>query len=103
MRKNPHHLNPQLAKRRDIIMREGLALEQDLFEKLREIDEVFETCRTENTLFTQLSATRTRIDELEANRIPGVGQNPPGEIFGRNLLRDEKGYLSIPNRPCPHG
>lgn len=86
------------AKRRDIIMREGLALEQDLFEKLREIDEVFETTgqELENTLFTQLSATRTRIDELEANRIPGVGQNPPGEIFGRNLLRDEKGYLSIP-------
>ena len=87
------------SKRRDIIMREGLELEKDLFEKLRAIDEAFETTgqELENTLFTQLAATTTRIEELETNRIPGVGENPPGEIFGRNLLRDEKGYLSIPS------
>ena len=87
------------SKRRDIIMREGLELEKDLFEKLRAIDEAFETTgqELEATLFTQLAATTSRIEELEANRIPGVGENPPGEIFGRNLLRDDKGYLSIPS------
>ncbi len=86
------------SKRKDIIMREGLTLEQSLFEKLRALDEIFDTAgkALENTLFTQLKEVEDNIQTLEADRIPGVGTTPPGAIFGRNLLRDEKGYLSIP-------
>ena len=86
------------SKRKDLIMREGLVLEQALFEKLREIDTSFEEAgqALEATLFTQLKTVEGTIATLEANRIPGVGETPPGEIFGRNLLRDADGYLSIP-------
>jgi hypothetical protein len=88
----------RLAKRGDIIIREGLQLEQELFTKLREIDETFKTAGQdlETTLFTQLKLTKDRLQELEENRIPGVNETPPGQIFGHNLTRNHEGYFALP-------
>ncbi|MCE2517189.1 MAG: hypothetical protein J4F41_04990 [Alphaproteobacteria bacterium] len=86
------------SKRSDIVIREGLKLEQELFGMLREIDDSFETAgqELEATLFTQLKTTEDRIQELEDNRIPGVSTSPPGQVFGRNLTRDSQGYFGLP-------
>ena len=85
-------------KRADIIIREGLRLEQDLFSKLRTLDETFATAgqTLETTLFTQLKAVEDQIKTYEDNRIPGVGTIPPDRIFGRDLTRDRNGYFAIP-------
>ena len=85
-------------KRADIIIREGLRLEQDLFGKLRTLDETFATAgqTLETTLFTQLKAVEDQIKTYEDNRIPGVGTIPPERIFGRDLTRDRNGYFAIP-------
>lgn len=86
------------AKRSDIIIREGLKLEQELFATLRDIDATFEEAgqALEETLFTQLKTTEDTIKELRDNRIPGVGEAPPNQVFGRNLTRDSKGYFALP-------
>ena len=85
-------------KRADIIIREGLRLEQDLFGKLRTLDENFATAgqTLETTLFTQLNAVEDQIKIYEDNKIPGVGTIPPDRVFGRDLTRDRDGYFAIP-------
>ena len=85
-------------KRSDIIIREGLRLEQDLFGKLRTLDETFATAgqTLETTLFTQLNAVEAQIKTYEDNKIPGVGTIPPDRVFGRDLTRDREGYFAIP-------
>ena len=85
-------------KRADIIIREGLRLEQDLFTKLRTLDESFATAgqTLETTLFTQLKAVEDQIKTYEDNKIPGVGTIPPDRVFGRDLTRDRDGYFAIP-------
>ena len=85
-------------KRADIIIREGLRLEQDLFTKLRILDESFATAgqTLETTLFTQLKAVEDQIKTYEDNKIPGVGTIPPDRVFGRDLTRDRDGYFAIP-------
>ena len=85
-------------KRSDIIIREGLRLEQDLFGKLRTLDESFATAgqTLETTLFTQLNAVEDQIKTYEDNKIPGVGTIPPDRVFGRDLTRDRDGYFAIP-------
>lgn len=91
-------INIRASKRADIIIREGLKLEQELFTKLREIDDTFNTAgqALETTLFTQLKTIEDAIKELEDNRIPGVGETPPGEVFGLDLTRDNNGYFALP-------
>ena len=85
-------------RRKDIIIREGLRLEQDLFTKLRETDETFATAgqNLEATLFAQLKTVEDQIKTYEDNRIPGVGESPPERVFGRDLTRDRDGYFAIP-------
>ena len=85
-------------KRSDIIIREGLRLEQDLFGKLRALDETFATAgqALETTLFTQLNTIEDQIKTYEDNKIPGIGTIPPDRVFGRDLTRDRDGYFAIP-------
>lgn len=85
-------------KRARIIIREGLTLEQELFASLRDLEDEFSTAGQvfETTLFTELQTVETEIETLELNQIPGVATDPPGTIFGRNLTRDNEGYLALP-------
>ena len=85
-------------KRARIIIREGLALEQELFASLITLETEFTTAgqALETTLFTELQAVEAEITTLESNQIPGVATDPPGTIFGMDLTRDNNGYFALP-------
>lgn len=85
-------------KRARIIIKEGLALEQDLFTSLRTLEDEFTAAgqALETTLFTELQTIETEIETLTSNQIPGVAADPPGTIFGRDLTRDNEGYFALP-------
>ena len=86
-------------QRIDFIIREGLKLEQELFAKLRQIDDDFTSAgqALEVTLFSQFDDLAAQIKTLEDNSIPGVGTPPPTQIFGHDLTRDNEGYLALPH------
>ncbi len=86
-------------QRMDFIIHEGLKLEQELFAKLRQIDDNFTIAgqALEATLFSQFDDLAGQIKALEDNSIPGVGTPPPTQIFGHDLTRDNEGYLALPH------